>query len=428
MRVVVTSESRFARTSDGAIWTVHGPGATFFARYLAAFDEVRVVARVADVAAPPPEAVRVDADAISVWPAPHYVGPAQYLLRRRAVVASVRASAGDRDAVILRAPTVFGASLAQRCLRHGRPYALEVVSDPYDVFAPGAVRHPARPFLRTRETARLRTLCRHAAAVAYVTEHQLQRRYPPGPRSRSTFYSSIHLPPAAFVAEPRPVRRDAGAPLLVSVGALEQPYKGIDTLLHAVARLGPALPVRLIHVGDGRCRSDLERLCRRLGLTERVTFAGTLPAGPAVRHQLDRADLFVMPSRTEGLPKALIEAMARGLPAIGTTVGGIPELLAAEDLVPPDDPDRLAGALRAMLSDPDRMARAGARNHARAGGFDERALAGRRADFYRWVREAAERPSDATPRPQRREPVDERRPVRETAPSQLPTRPPRTLP
>jgi glycosyltransferase involved in cell wall biosynthesis len=123
-------------------------------------------------------------------------------------------------------------------------------------------------------------------------------------------------------------------------------------------------------------------------VADRVTLTGTLPAGDAVWRQLDAADLFVMPSRTEGLPKALIEAMARGLPAVGSAVGGIPELLAPEDLVPPDDVTALADAIRRLVTDPARMTAASARNLARAADFAETALAPRRDAFYRAVRAA----------------------------------------
>lgn len=88
----------------------------------------------------------------------------------------------------------------------------------------------------------------------------------------------------------------------------------------------------------------------RLGVADRVTFVGTVPAGAAVRAHLDAADLVVVPSRTEGLPRALIEAMARGLPAVGTTVGGIPELLADVDLVPPTT--RPPSPRRSVVSSP----------------------------------------------------------------------------
>jgi glycosyltransferase involved in cell wall biosynthesis len=109
-----------------------------------------------------------------------------------------------------------------------------------------------------------------------------------------------------------------------------------------------------------------------------------------VRAELDAADLFALPSRQEGLPRAMVEAMARGLPCLGSTVGGIPELLPAEDMVPPGDARALARKIREMVTAPGRMALMSARNLEKARGYREEALAGRRQAFYRHVREMTE--------------------------------------
>jgi glycosyltransferase involved in cell wall biosynthesis len=396
VRVVVATESRFTRTPDGAVWTREGPAAPFFARYHSAFDEVRVVARVTDAGTVDPAARRVDGPAVEVWPVPYYLGPRQYLRRRAAVVRAVRAAAAPGDAVVVRGPSPLGALLADARRATGLPYAVEVTGDPHDVFAPGVVRHPLRPLLRRHLTAALRRQCRDAAAVAYVTEAYLQRRYPAAPGALTAAYSSVDLSPEAYASRPRAAHPVPGSPALVSVGSLEQPYKGVDTLLRALARLRAAgTPARLVHVGDGRCRPRLERLTADLGLGRHVHFAGMLTAGDPVRRHLDAADLFVMPSRTEGLPRALIEAMARGLPAVGTTAGGIPELLPPGDLVPPGDDAALARVIAGHLASPERAAAASARNLARARDFADQVLTARRDAFYQALRRAT---SDAAVR------------------------------
>ncbi len=385
--VVVSVESRYDRTPDGRVWTKDGPAHRFFARYLAAFDDVRVLARVRDVALVPGGAHRVDGDRVSVRAVPYYHGTLGYLRHWPAVRRAARAAAGDADAVILRAPTVMALPLAAHRQRRGLPYAVEVMGDAYDVFAPGVIRHPLRPWLRRRYTGRLRRLCARATAVAYVTEAYLQRRYPAAPAAVTAVYSSVDLPEAAFVTAPRTPH---GPPwTVISVGTLEQPYKGIDTLVRAVALLlRDGTDVRLVHVGDGRHRPALARLADRLGVADRVELTGTLAGGAPIRARLDDADLFAMPSRTEGLPKALLEAMARGLPAVGSTVGGIPELLPPECLVPPDDPAALADAITRTLAD---GAARSAANLRRARDYAADALTPRRTELYRALRSAMDR-------------------------------------
>jgi glycosyltransferase involved in cell wall biosynthesis len=86
----------------------------------------------------------------------------------------------------------------------------------------------------------------------------------------------------------------------------------------------------------------------------------------------------------------MIEAMARGLPCIGSSVGGIPELLPPEDMVPPADVPSLARKIREVLADPARMARMSARNLEKSRQYEEQTLHERRTVFYRYVRERTE--------------------------------------
>jgi glycosyltransferase involved in cell wall biosynthesis len=102
---------------------------------------------------------------------------------------------------------------------------------------------------------------------------------------------------------------------------------------------------------------------------------------------LDTGDLFVLPSRTEGLPRAMIEAMARGLPCIGSSVGGIPELLDVDELVAPGDVHGLAAKIQEILRDPHRMETMSRRNRAASMQFRDSVLAERRRRFYMHVRD-----------------------------------------
>ena len=138
--------------------------------------------------------------------------------------------------------------------------------------------------------------------------------------------------------------------------------KGIPVLLRALAGLAPTCPeARLVLVGDGPERQEIEAMAAGLGVSDRVAFRGYLSQAE-VAAELARADVFVLPSFAEGVPVVLMEAMASGVPVVATRVAGVGELV--EDgvsgrLVPPGDPIALQTALEALLSDPDGRARMG---------------------------------------------------------------------
>jgi len=166
--------------------------------------------------------------------------------------------------------------------------------------------------------------CQRAVACAYVTESGLQKSYPPG--GWSTHYSSVELLPCDVIDQTlierrlkriERKRRNNETWRIVFIGTLSQLYKAPDVLIRSVGRcLQRGVNLELLVVGDGQFRGELEQLVEKLKLQDKVTFIGSLPAGNAIYQQLDMSDLFVLPSRQEGLPRSVIEAMARGLPCI----------------------------------------------------------------------------------------------------------------
>ncbi|PSB50044.1 glycosyl transferase family 1 [filamentous cyanobacterium Phorm 6] len=389
MKVVVTLEHRFDRTPDGRVWTQTTFAHSFWMRYLEVFDGVRVVARVRDVPAVPSDGKCADGEGVSFAPVPHYIGPQQYLLRSRQIKRAARNAVGANDAVILRTSSQIADCLEPVLRRADRPYGVEVVADPYDVFAPGSVRHPLSPFFRWLFPRQLRRQCAGACAAAYVTQKSLQQRYPCP--NFSIGVSDVDLPEETLASVPRSPRLESSPLTLIAVGTLAQLYKAPDAAIEAVAIcMREGLDIKLIWVGDGKHRSEMEALAAAQGLGDRVCFRGQLTAGDAVRAELDRSDLFIMPSHQEGLPRAMVEAMARALPCIGSTVGGIPELLSPEDLVPPGDAAALASKICEVAIDRDRMAQMSARNLNKAKEYTDEVLRERRIAFYRYVREKTE--------------------------------------
>jgi len=387
VNLLVSCTGRFVLTGDGVLWGPPSLEYAFWKRYLEVFEPVRLLARARSEKSPPPGWRKASGPGVETIALPHFVGAAALLRALPVLKPLIRRGLTQAEAVLLRVPCGIGDQV-WRALGPRRPYGVEVVGDPYDVFAPGSSRHPIRPVVRWWMARELKRECAHASSAAYVTAATLQRRYAPGPRTFTTNFSSIEIAGSDFVPEPPPIRMDRSSCTLVTVGTLQQLYKGPDVLIDAVYHaLREGLDVRLRLIGDGQYRPQLEAQVRRLGLGRNVAFLGERTSGQAVREELDRADLFVLASRTEGLPRALIEAMARGLPCIGSTAGGIPELLPGEDLVPPGDARALERKIREVLSDPDRRKRMAARNLAAARSYHSDVLGARRVAFYRHLKD-----------------------------------------
>jgi glycosyltransferase involved in cell wall biosynthesis len=157
------------------------------------------------------------------------------------------------------------------------------------------------------------------------------------------------VPNGISSAEMMPVEPAANAADLVSVGEFRH-IKGTDVLIEAVAELHQAgRPVSLAVAGDGEEGPALREQVSRLGLTDSIRFLGHVQARKAFSH----GRLLVVPSRADSLPYVVIEAGGARIPIIASRVGGIPEILGQDgNLVPPEDPARLAAAIATALDDP----------------------------------------------------------------------------
>ena len=145
-------------------------------------------------------------------------------------------------------------------------------------------------------------------------------------------------------------------PRLLYVGRLA-PEKGLDFLLEAMAQcFRDRLVLDLTLIGDGIQREHLEQLASIYGLEQLVHFKGFIPPGDALWHEYHRADIFTLPSLSEGQGKVLIEAMAAGLPIVAARIGGIPTIIKHGCnglLVEPRSARAIASAIRRLVQEPD---------------------------------------------------------------------------
>lgn len=224
---------------------------------------------------------------------------------------------------------------------------------------------------------------RHATVVA--VSQDMARRLASRVRVPPTIIPNGIEFPVPSGGRPPSWPSDAPAGPVLGTACRLVPVKGLDRLLDAFARVVEEAPdARLLVLGDGPLRAGLEGRAAALGLSRRVWFAGHQPE---VARWLAGVDLFVLPSLAEGLPMALLEAMALGRPVVASRVGGIPEVVrdgVEGRLVPPGDVEALAQACLAFLNDPPALGSAGARARRRvAEAYTIDATGPRYIDLYR---------------------------------------------
>lgn len=286
----------------------------------------------------------------------HGVVDPRWLVRLRHLVRRI-----EPDVVHVHSPAVAAGTIPLlRAMRH-RP---AIVTTEHN-------RWPAFGRLTRASNAIALSLADQRLAVSEAVRASMSARQ----RDRTTV--AVQGIPVAELSARRAERSGARAALgvpdedfLVVTVANFREKKDYPTLLRAAAASKPCPNIRFVAIGQGPLEPDMRALHRELGLGERFRFLGYHPDPAAV---VAGADAFTLASLHEGLPIALLEAMALGVPPVVTSVGGIPEVVTDGvdgSLVEPGDPAALAAKYRELAADPPLRRRIGEAAAARAESFD----------------------------------------------------------
>lgn len=390
MKVLVVVDGHLVRTPDGKVWSARIYNYEFFARYLSAFDEVRVAMRIKDVKNNEGYPNLCSGEHIEFWPIDEFKGPKEYLVKFIKIKKKTKQYFDGCDCGIFRIPSTVGYQFLHAFQRTGKPYSIEVVVDPWDFAAPGTLKTPLRPIIRHYWTNSLKQDCLKANGVSYVTKYALQERYPSSAKIHGEdeqhfeeYYSSVNIPESYF-GGPKDYQNVNHPVKIVHVtNFIGNHVKGHEELIEAVSKLKKkGIDVEVDFVGEGTLIEEFKQYAIDHGVEEQIHFVGKIATPQEVRKKLQESDAFVFPSHAEGLPRVLIEAMAVGLPAISTNVNGIPELLSKEFLVEVGNVDELARKIETIVTNPEVYNKASKDNLNRAREYSESILQSRRKDFY----------------------------------------------
>lgn len=314
-----------------------------------------------------------DATIVCIPEMKHGRSLARFAAARRAVEGLV----ASHDLVVARLPSLIGSWALRAAWQTDKSVLVEFVGCPWDALWNHSLKGKlAAPYFRVKN----QRLMRKVSHAVYVTEAFLQERYPCEGATLACSNVEVTLASEAALASRQHRLTQPTPPIVLATTAnLEVPYKGHDLVIRALAALADErerFTYRLIGPGDP---ARLRRLAAEFGVLDRLEFIGAVDRDdlPAV---LDGADIYVQPSRQEGLPRALIEAMARGCVAIGARTGGIPELLTDDWLVNSGDWRGIADLLKGLAH--RALGSAARRNWQKASEFQLEALAANRRAFY----------------------------------------------
>lgn len=237
----------------------------------------------------------------------------------------------------------------------------------------------------------MKKACLNANGVSYVTRYALQEQYPSRARVNGyssdkyfeSYYSSIILKESFFAPKRNYSHIVNKIKLVYTANNINNNVKGHDVVISVVKNLNEmGIDASVTFIGDGDLRPELEKMAKKLGVGSKVIFTGLLGSAMEVSEKLLEADMFILPTKAEGLSRAVIEAMAVGLPCLSTPVNGIPELLEAEYMFDPLDVNGFTNKIVELLRTPEKMTQASIRNIDKAKEYEESVLQKRRIEFY----------------------------------------------
>lgn len=395
MKLYFATEARFIKRGN-TYYSLGGFSKLLWQRYLRYFNELIVLARVSsDSTISVSKEMEASCENVRFIDLPYYVGLTGFLANYKKIHNIISNEIRNDGCYLCRLPGQIGGCLIEVLNKRHIPYSCEIVGNPWDVFSKDSITHPLRQIIRVISTIKLKRQVYKAQACLYVTKSTLQKQYPHNEKAYSVGVSDVIIEKETIAQAPK-VLKPTGVYSLISVGSLAQMYKSPDILLKALSILkNRGIETHLTWLGDGIFKNDMVKLAHSLGLN--VDFKGNV-SSPEVHNCLEESNIFILASRTEGLPRALIEAMAHGLPCIGSKVGGIPELLDDSVLVEKGNALQLADTIERMITDVNFANTQAARNLAEAQSFSEEKLEQLRSSFFNEIMHQNEQQINTNPK------------------------------
>ena len=383
MAKLLVSCDEYIYRVNGKYYAANESRKEFLCRYLRVFDCVKYVLRCIEEPELKPGRALMEGNRIEFVPVPIFHGPIQYAKNYFKVRRSVKNVVNGCDAAILRLPSTVAQLISGDVLKSRIPYAVEVVFDAKD----GADTSESilEKILWKIIHHKMTKLCYNADGVSCVTEKYLQQRYFSKKANHFTSHYSTLALDKSFCTSPRQFpEKDILTIAHVDMQLELNGRKGTRQVIDALSLLkNRGIFVNVVFAGEDRGNSKeiIMEYAASVGVDKQVSCPGFLSRAE-LGSLLDRSDLFVLPTKAEGLPRVIIEAMAKGLPVVTTPASGNPELIREEYLVDYKDVEGMAQKIAELVMSKDAYERASKSNYNKSLEYAPDILQNRRDIFY----------------------------------------------
>lgn len=381
MQLLYISTFLFHTDKDG-IWALPSCSDSFFAKYLDVYDSVRVLGEEIKTYLDKTALVRMINNKISVSLIPANTRPIDF--RNDALVNELlKKEISKADAILIKPASRRGMMAIKIAEKLHKPYMIEMTGDIHNALmqSPSKIKRMYAPILYRQIKHTIRN-CKYGL---YVSKDYLQGEYPI--KGKMCGCSDVVLDKSdVSVLERRLEKIDRMQPddtvQLALIGFYQGNGKGVDTAIRALGRLPENFHLSVLGNGTEESRKKWYEYAREYNVNNsRLHFPEPLPSAHDVLLWLDDYDFFVFPTRSEGLPRVLVEAISRGCPCFATNICTMPELLPSECLFQLDDDKKLADLLRLHVADKEWMKQAARINFEHAKDYDVDILKTRRNKF-----------------------------------------------
>lgn len=350
-------------------------------RYTKVFEEVKFVSRQIKVNEKPDKMTLANTENVEFVKIPDFKSLRKYYKIKEAK-RIIQNEVLCADCVIARLPSYIGTIAIKYAEKYNIPYLIEVVGCAWDALWYHSL---LTKFMAPFRYFQMKNLVKNSKYVVYVTNKFLQKRYPT--KGESVNCSNVALEEFDVNVLLKRLNKIDNMKknekiILGTTAAVDVRYKSQQYVIKALGKLKKQgienYEYQLVGGGD---QTYLKSIAKKYNVSEQVKFIGVMPHNK-VYEWLDNIDIYLQPSRVEGLPRALIEAMSRGLPAIGSKAGGIPELLESQFIfsIGRKAPDKICSILQGFNK--NIMREQAKRNYFESKKYDKENIEMRRKEFF----------------------------------------------